>query len=328
MLMKNYKKFVAVFVFAALLFTFNVTGVKAETGAGVDASVGGSAGTTIFPGVKKPVQVQGTADASLTLRARAELDAAFTKEKTRCEAIQNSEERKVCMSKIETSYKAAKARLESVRTEDRSDDRPEDRIEKRESKMLKFENNVENVLRRLGAMFERLTRIGDRIEARIKLLSADKIDTSVSMKYLTAAREDLRNAKSAIDSAYEMFKTERAAASVSVNVSSKTSFEKCKAAGGIILKTFPAQCKIGNETYVDADASLRDSSGSSVNSGPSNPVKESFEKTRALIKTAKEHLKAAHADLVNSIKSLKPGLNKPSKIEASGTVNTTTTVNN
>lgn len=262
--------------------------------------------------MKKPVMTDAQLRASLQLKTEADVEAAQKAALAECAKLTDEIQKKECYARLKIRFDAVRkfvkgeAKPEDVKTLRDGVERGEwnERMQEMRKKFSeRIESNVkihiENNFVRFEAVYNRLVKLADRIDSRLAKLKADGIDVSVSAKFLAAARTDLSEAKTAIASLKSNW-TETLNTETDDTVDN-SAFEKCKEAnGGIILKTFPAKCEFEGQTYVDLSVSVV----------ATKPTSGNFEKLRAVAATAKAELKSAHANMVNAIKSIKPGQNK------------------
>lgn len=125
---------------------------------------------------------------------------------------------------------------------------------------------IEVALKSLVAVHERLSQLGNRIEERIKKLSAGGVNVEMSQKFLASARADLSKAKTEIENARSAFKTELAAVSsntsASATVNVNTSFPKTLAA----VQAAKAALKSAHSNLVSATRGLAQVSATSNSS--------------------------------------------------------------
>lgn len=187
-----------------------------------------------------------------------------------------------------------------------------------------FAAKFANTIARLEAYVERFTKLGDRIDARAKELSAKGMDVSVAAKLSASARNELDLAKISIQAAKDSFKIESAAATTikddSVKtedkiVYSKAKFKICAAQSKVLTLTAPQRCEMNGITYVDEDRNT--TSASSASETPTQGqglltsteakfqnITGAFTKTRANVKAASQHIIYATTYLMQANSSL------------------------
>lgn len=174
-------------------------------------------------------------------------------------------------------------KLEATTTKDRMEAEKELRAKVKDALgqfLANFTMHVTKVTEKLQAVYDRLTNIADRIDSRIAKLSAQKVDVSVSTKFVASARQELKLAKMSIEAISADFKIEmNTATSVSATTSATST--------NISATTNTTEsAKIGGRNF-----------------------RTIFTKTFANITAAKDHLRKAHTYLVQAIENLKPGFN-------------------
>lgn len=272
--MKKISTFIAVF---ALIAFFTTGFVHAQTSATIDTSAGVSVdgtGDTRKPGVDKPGTVRpepSTIDYQPMPKDPAaqkkimDLEATLKNIRAKCATLASKTAQADCAKKAETDFKKLEADVKATykisdedmkrkleedrpKTDDqRKEDRPKTDEQRKEDRVENAKNRVANVIKELNALYNRFSDIGNRIEDRIKKLSANNVNVEVSQKYLTAARADLAKAKTEIDAI---------GAAVKIELTSATT-AKSSADSDLLTKT-REHLKTAKEALVSAHKNLMD----------------------------------------------------------------------
>lgn len=255
-------------------------------------------------------------------KSRDEIEAMIKAGNIRCTTLPTEAQRLACGKQLEATVKAKMHNMTNAQIapaiNDKSDSmKPtvmEDKIKNAEvrnkdnqKQFGDFSTRLENVILNFVAVHDRIAKLGDRIESRMKKLSEENINVTESMKLTAEARAELKLAKTEIENVRNIFNQEQ---TINTNNSTQTNpavateaFKKCKSNGGVIeVSGTNAKCSLGGTTYMKEDPSVSD------NTEKNHRVE--FTKTIESIRSIKEHLKNAHALLVRAIVGLKPGINK------------------
>lgn len=211
-----------------------------------------------------------------------------------------------------------------------------------------FARRFEHAVKNLEAVHDRISKLAERIESRMKKLSSENIDVSAGLKFAAGAREELRLAKASMEAARISFKTEFTASADKADAVNKADikantiyggktqwstkmFKICVANKGTLLKSDPMRCSFDGRTYVNADqpvetadtteteiAASADKAEVSSATDRINNVRATLTKTMENIRLAREHLKKAHQNLVQAIVSFKPGINREGEKKING----------
>lgn len=152
---------------------------------------------------------------NVNITTKADLEAAIKVHEARCESLREAN-KEICKKELELFKVKAEAAMKArVSTDDKSKspnwEREGDREKmKEEFKRLvgNFSQRFEKVIENLQAVLERITKLADRIESRLGKIAANNIDVSVSKKFVTQARAELKLASTDIEEAKAAFKVE------------------------------------------------------------------------------------------------------------------------
>lgn len=240
---------------------------------------------------------------------KAKIEAELKAEKARCAGLRE-DKKKVCLSAVDAKIKAKYLVSTDVKPFPGNIFRKDtpatgggltEGIKFDQDNITNFKARFEAAIKNFEATYARLIQLADRIEARLKKISStdgkDKIDVAAKMKFVIAARADLKSAKASIESAKAVFRTESIVVSKDETTNSREIwgtdiYAKCKANSGVIKVTTPARCTLDGTTYVNADKKVDDYS---------NGLRAKLTKTFAHIQAAKTSLARAHKNLVQAI---------------------------
>jgi hypothetical protein len=315
--------FMIVFTFAAAKVNAESVGASADvnTNTSVNASTDSVTPTSQpLPPTKFPIEIKDKTLLNLQTSVSAEIQTkcgALTDRATQMACVKEAVLAKRCAGITDARLKICQSQTDTIKpvlTNIQADleAKIKARMEKKDDKMDKHEDRIEKriakALELLSVTLKRLTLIADKIDLRIQSLNAQKVDTTVSAKFMVKARADIAAAQGAIDKANADWKTLSANTNLStkadVTVSNSTAgFEKCKSAGGAVEKSSPEKCVLNGITFVNTNT----------------PLKDTFSGIRSDIVSARKALQTIRGDLKNAVSNLKPGINSKETVNTSAT---------
>ena len=192
---------------------FGVSGVASAR----EAESGGNLGLL---NVNLSGNINAEERAKVNATINAEVQAAIKRETERCATLKTEDEAKACRAKIESVIRAKFQNAVKepgllnnfFRGNGTMDDKDKNKGDERKdgekrNTSVTASAHIEGVITRLGAIHDRLVKVSDRIESRIKKIDSS-INTKASAELVAKARAELKLAASATAEASTSFKTE------------------------------------------------------------------------------------------------------------------------
>ncbi len=166
-----------------------------------------------------------TGNKQIDIKTAGEIETAFKAERTRCDTMTSDTDKKACYEKIVATLKTkftnvdesifrgliggkifeGKAGTNLGYPDDKNKDGKKD---DNKDFSAAISGRIDHVIKKLGAINDRLTKVADRIQSRMDKLNSQKIDTAASVKFVASAREELKLATTAANDAQTSYKTE------------------------------------------------------------------------------------------------------------------------